>query len=70
MGKDLFFQQLQKVFTELGYLWRDHCLTIGLELIAREIFLVIILCHVELIERGHFGDDGFVPDILRVQILD
>src|SRR3990170_8602417 len=54
----LFLQQLKEVLAELGHLRRDHCLTIRLVRVSREIFLVIILGHIELIEFCHFGDDG------------
>jgi len=62
----LFFQQFQKMFAEFGNLRCDHCLTIRLELIVREIFLMIIFGDIELIERGHFRNDGTVPDPLGV----
>ena len=70
MGKELFFQQLQKVFAELGHLRRNHSLTIRLELIVREIFLVIIFGDVELVNGGYFCNDGTAPDLLGIQIAD
>ncbi len=43
---------------------------VGLERIVREIFLVIIFGQVELVERGHLGHDGVVPNACCADLLD
>ena len=58
------------MLAELRHLWRNHRLTIRLEGIAREVFLMVVLCDEEHIQFGHFGHDGTVPDLLSVQALD
>ena len=57
------------MLAELGYLGCNHGLAIGLKGIVGEIFLVIIFSHIELVEPGHFGDDGFIPDMLVIQLF-
>ena len=58
------------MLAELGDLRRDHRHAIRLEGIVGEVFLVVILSHIELVELCHLGDDGLVPNVLLVQLLD
>src|SRR5512147_477626 len=69
-SRRLFFQQAEEVFAELCHLWRDHRLTIRLELVVDEVFLVVILGDIKLIHRSHLCDDGIVPDFLGIQLAD
>ena len=58
------------MLAEFRHFRRDHSLTIWLVLIARKIFLMIILGDVEILDRFHFCNDGAVPDSLGIQLAD
>jgi len=58
------------MFSEFGNLRGDNRLTIWLALITREVFLMILLGNVEILDRFHFCDDWAVPDSLGIQLAD
>ena len=58
------------MLSELGNFRRNDRLAIWLGLIPHEVFLMIILGDVEILDRFHFRNDGAVPDILRIQLAD
>jgi hypothetical protein len=58
------------VLAEFCHLRRNHSLTIRLELVVSEVFLMIIFGDVKLIDGGHFGNNGAAPDSLSDQLAD
>ena len=61
-----FLQHLQEMLAEFSHLRRYHCLAIRLIGVMGEVFLVIVLSLINLIQFSHFRHDGPVPDVLIV----
>src|SRR5829696_345596 len=66
----LRLEPFEVLLTELRDLRRDHDLTVRLVPVVPVVLLVVVLGHVVGVERRHLGDDGVVPDALRLEIRD
>lgn len=58
------------MLSEFSNLWGNYSLTIGLILIAHEVFLMIVFSDVEIFHRLYLRNNGAVPDSLSIQLAD
>ena len=58
------------MLSEFSNLWGNYSLTIGLILIAHEVFLMIVFSDVEIFHRLYLRNNGAVPDTLGIQLAD
>ena len=63
-------EEVGELLAELGDLWRDGELAVALTRIAGVVVLMVILGGVEGLERQYLGDDGIIPEVLRLEVTD